>query len=139
MAPEKEGGGTAVTADFSRDTHSLRHPFRPERRGAIRTGSTQRPQKRFGIIPVLINPPDVRAEPERLWAASRSFLDWWLDSERWIAARLGPSYRAACHRHFKRLPKSRPWLPPARAMEWVGRFRDDPFPTPRAKRFGGGA
>lgn len=58
--------------------------------------------------------PDLRAPAdfEKLRAAALPFLDWWLHSELWIGDLLGGSYRTNCFRHFKRLPRSRPWLPP---------------------------
>ncbi len=75
------------------------------------------------------------AEPVRLHALAGPFLDWWLDSERRIDNLLGGSYRDSCYRHFRRLPKSKPWLPPAGAVKWVERFRKDPASLPRARRF----
>lgn len=71
----------------------------------------------------------------RTLEVARPFLGWWIHSERWIGELLEPSYRDACHRHLKRLPKGRPWLHPAAAMPWVEQLRRDPAAAPRAKRF----
>jgi len=77
------------------------------------------------------------SDVHQLAARCRPFLEWWLHSERWIVETHGASYRDACHLHVKRLPKGRPWLPPAAAVKWVAAFLDDPAATPRAKRFDG--
>ena len=63
------------------------------------------------------------------------FLDWWLQSEGWIEELLGISYREACHRHLKRLPKGSPWLPPVAAMNWVRMLRSGGEAVPRARRW----
>jgi hypothetical protein len=63
------------------------------------------------------------------------FLDWWLHSESWIGDLLGASYRIGCHRQFKKLPGSKPWLPPEAATEWLARFRENPSGLDRWKRF----
>lgn len=75
------------------------------------------------------------AGARRLHGMARPFLDWWLWHERLTEELLGPSYRIACHRHFRKLPKSRPWLEPAAAERWLRRFRDDPAGLERARRF----
>ena len=71
----------------------------------------------------------------KLHACAGPFLDWWLHSERWVEDLLGGSYRTNCYRHFKRLPKARPWLPPASARRWVARLREEPRSLARSKRF----
>ncbi len=73
--------------------------------------------------------------PREVRELALPFLDWWLGSERWIERRLGPGYRAACHRQFKHLPRSKPWLPPAAADTWLRRFRENPAGLDRWKRF----
>ncbi|HEY1121020.1 MAG TPA: hypothetical protein VGE67_05450 [Haloferula sp.] len=65
----------------------------------------------------------------------RPFLRWWLQSEAWIDELLGSSYRDACHRHLKRLPKGNPWLHPAAGMEWVEQLARDEGAVARAKRY----
>jgi hypothetical protein len=71
----------------------------------------------------------------RVLELARPFLEWWLQSEAWIGELLGPSYRDACHRHLKRLPKGEPWLPPAVAMGWVEQLVVHGHAVVRAKRF----
>jgi hypothetical protein len=75
--------------------------------------------------------------PIALREHSLPFLQWWLESERWIAARQGNSYRVDCQRRFKRMPRTRPWLAPDQAQRWLGRFHEDPRGLERAKRFKG--
>ena len=70
------------------------------------------------------------------WELALPFLDWWLDSEFWVRENCGSSYRAACFRHFKQLPKARPWLPPAEGLLWLRTFRESPGKVARAKRYG---
>ncbi len=76
---------------------------------------------------------DTRADAS-LHASSIPFLSWWLDHEARVARIAGPSYRDACHRQYKKLPKTRPWLAPAIATAWVTRLRDQPASTPRARK-----
>lgn len=63
------------------------------------------------------------------------FLSWWLSHEAWISAEMGDTYRAKCHRKYKSLPKSKPWLTPDNAIAWIKLLLEDPASTPRAKRF----
>jgi hypothetical protein len=65
---------------------------------------------------------------------SQRFLAWWLGYEAWIATVTGPAYRGACHRAFKKLPKSTPWLPPAEGMRWLKQYAEDPTRAGRARR-----
>lgn len=54
--------------------------------------------------------------------AITTFLSWWIDHEAWISAEMGSVYREICHRKYKSLPKSKPWLPPSDATAWqIGR------------------
>jgi len=77
----------------------------------------------------------LRTGPVReLFALSRPFLDWWIDYETWIASATGPDYREACFRTFRKLPKSKSWLPPQEAREWLRAYRDDPASLKRAKQ-----
>ncbi len=73
--------------------------------------------------------------PAHLRDLSLPFLDWWAHSEHRIGTLAGPSYRLRCHRLFKRLPRSRPWLPPEQADRWLRHFRADPVGLERAKHF----
>lgn len=72
--------------------------------------------------------------PKALYLLSRRFLDWWLDYEEWIAKVTGPEYRSSCHRAFGKLPKSKPWLPPAEALAWIRHYGDNPTDLQRARK-----
>jgi len=63
------------------------------------------------------------------------FLNWWLDHEAWVSAEIGNNYRTNCHRKYKSLPKSKPWLPPEQATAWLTLLMKNPATTPRAKQF----
>ena len=63
------------------------------------------------------------------------FLSWWLEHETWVSAEMGSAYRTDCHRKYKSLPKSKPWLSPANATAWLHLLLENPTATPRAKRF----
>jgi hypothetical protein len=73
-------------------------------------------------------------DPVRLHELAAPFLDWWEHSEAWVKERFGSDYRSSCFAHFKRLPGSRPWLPPAEALRWIGSFRHTPGRTDRVRR-----
>ena len=91
-----------------------------------------------GIVPVPGEWPAARLDATahaRVLEAAAPFLDWWLHSEAWIGELLGLSYRDACHRHLKRLPKGNPWLPPAAAMSWVRLLSHKGHAVPRARRW----
>lgn len=75
-----------------------------------------------------------RAPAATLHHSAAPLLRWWLDHESFIRRFAGPDYRIACRRRFARLPKSRPWLPPASAENWIRHFLADPAATPRARR-----
>jgi len=77
----------------------------------------------------LLAPPDF----DRLRVASLPFIDWWLQSERWVHAEFGPAYRARIFRKFRHLPRSKPWLPPEAAKSWLESFRSDPAKAERAR------
>jgi hypothetical protein len=63
------------------------------------------------------------------------FLSWLLAHEENVRREVGVTYRAACHRKYRSLPKSRPWLAPADGEAWLRMFLQDPAHTPAAKRF----
>ena len=63
------------------------------------------------------------------------FLDWWLEYESAILMCHGKSYRDACYRQYKKLPKSRAWLPPSHAVRWISGLREDPKNLLRSARF----
>lgn len=77
---------------------------------------------------------DARAD-ESLHSLSVPFLNWWLTHEAHVECLAGSAYREACLRQFKKLPKSRPWLPSAAATRWITGLRDEPHSLPRARRF----
>ena len=63
------------------------------------------------------------------------FLDWWLHHEAYVCAEMGSAYRYHCHRNYKSLSKSKPWLSPPDAIAWLSRLLDNPGDTPRPKHF----
>lgn len=70
-----------------------------------------------------------------LHALAVPFMNWWLAHEAHVANIAGPAYRGACHRQFKKLPKTRPWLAPNEATRWITHLRNHPESLPRARRF----
>jgi hypothetical protein len=68
-------------------------------------------------------------------SAFAPFLSWLLDHEETIRREMGEAYRAACHRKYRSLPKSRPWLAPADGEAWLRIFLSNPAAAPAAKRF----
>ncbi|MDF1756182.1 MAG: hypothetical protein P1U89_25570 [Verrucomicrobiales bacterium] len=70
---------------------------------------------------------------DRLIAESRKFLKWWLEYESWISTITAPSYRDNCYRAFRKLPKSRPWLPPHLGQRWLLKYAESPEHVRRAK------
>ena len=55
---------------------------------------------------------------EERWLAFQPFLRWLLGYEQWIHETHGFGWRTGGWRALKRLPKGRPWLPPALALKW---------------------
>ena len=70
-----------------------------------------------------------------LYSVSRPFFTWWIAHEEEVRHLTAGGYRESCHQLFKKLPRSRPWLPPKEATRWVTGLRDDPASLPRARRF----
>jgi hypothetical protein len=68
-------------------------------------------------------------------SAFAPFLSWLLDHEETIRREMGEAYRAACHRKYRSLPKSSPWLAPADGEAWLRMFLRNPAAAPAAKRF----
>jgi hypothetical protein len=56
--------------------------------------------------------------PRERWDALLPFLRWLVAYETWAAATLGQAWRDETYRTLARLPKGRPWLPPALALRW---------------------
>ena len=65
------------------------------------------------------------------WKAFQPFLHWLISYEKWILQTHGPEWRAGCWRALKRLPKGKPWLPPALALEWWELAASSLPPRPR--------
>lgn len=55
---------------------------------------------------------------EERWQALQPFLRWLISYETWVSQTLGDPWRTGCWRAIKKLPKGKPWLPPALALEW---------------------
>ena len=72
---------------------------------------------------------------QELYLLAHPFLDWWLDHEAAVLRLAGEGYREACHRQYKRLPRSRAWLRPEQATRWVTGLRDHPEDLRRVRRF----
>jgi hypothetical protein len=72
---------------------------------------------------------------DAMHTAAVPFLGWWLDYEAAVAERLGTAYRDDCFRKFKKLPKTRAWLPPATATRWISQLAENPASLARAKHF----
>lgn len=67
--------------------------------------------------------------------AITTFLSWLLEHEENVRREMGEAYRAACHRKYRSLPKSRQWLAPADGEAWLRMFLTNPAGTSAAKRF----
>jgi hypothetical protein len=52
------------------------------------------------------------------WQAFQPFLRWLVTYENHASNELGTDWRPGCWRAIKRLPKGKPWLPPALALKW---------------------
>ena len=63
------------------------------------------------------------------------FLSWWMAYEQKVEQQMGPAYRERGYRQHRKLPKSRAWLPPSVATEWIAGLRDHPQSLPRAALF----
>lgn len=72
--------------------------------------------------------------PHQLFEASCRFLEWWLTYESWLQSVTEIGYRDHCHQLFRKLPKSRLWLPPDQALLWLREYaRKGPHALPRAR------
>jgi len=79
---------------------------------------------------------DIHAgSPESLFQATVPLLRWWLEYEAWILSRLGDAYREACFKEWRKVNKSKSWLPPQEAMRWVEAFLEQAGEHLRAKHF----
>lgn len=69
--------------------------------------------------------------------AAQSFATWLHEYETWIQGRQGTAYRTACRQMLARLPKGKPWLPPAQAMSWMQNFSEHGALADRKKKSAG--
>lgn len=60
----------------------------------------------------------VAGSPRERWDAFIPFLRWLAAYEAWVPATLGHAWRGETYRALARLPKGKPWLPPALALRW---------------------
>ena len=81
--------------------------------------------------PSLINKSSI----EIIDAATRSFLEWWLEYESWISKVTPTEYRINCYHAYKRFTKSKSWLPPQDGLAWLQRYMHDPSTLSRAKHW----
>lgn len=68
-----------------------------------------------------------------LIASSLPFVRWLISYETWIKATMPPDYRTSCWTKYGRLPGTRPWLAPEKALLWLSQFSECPASAPRAK------
>lgn len=54
--------------------------------------------------------------------AGRTFASWLVHYEEWILSFCCEKHRQECFRMFSRLPTSRPWLPPEKALPWLSQL-----------------
>jgi hypothetical protein len=55
---------------------------------------------------------------EERWQAALPMIRWIGDYEARVRSRTGTAWRDGCWRAIRRLPKGKPWLPPAAALDW---------------------
>lgn len=58
-------------------------------------------------------------EPTEMLALLTPLLEWWDSYEQWIEERFGEQYREKCYAEWNKVNKSRAWLPPQLAREWI--------------------
>ena len=63
---------------------------------------------------------------EELAAVCNPFLRWWTEYEKWAARELGATWRTECWRDYLKLRRSRPWLTPVQAVDWLLAFLENP-------------
>ncbi len=73
--------------------------------------------------------------PPALFPLARHFLAWWLEHETFVREIAGQRFRIACHRQYRKLPRTKTWLAPDAASEWIQGFIEAPETLPRARRF----
>ncbi|MCT4641240.1 MAG: hypothetical protein N4A33_03015 [Bacteriovoracaceae bacterium] len=72
---------------------------------------------------------------DQLEISCRKFAQWLFEYEIWISKNTPPSYREDCFKSYKRIPKSKLWLPPSIALEWLKIFKDSPRTLERSKEW----
>lgn len=65
------------------------------------------------------------------WQASLPLIRWILGYERWIHGTQPAEWRDGCWRAIRRLPKGKPWLPPAAALNWWELAAESRAPRPK--------
>ncbi len=65
----------------------------------------------------------------------RRFAEWLIQYESWVAKNTPSSYREHCFKSYKKIPKSKSWLPPDMAIEWFKKFVEDPRSLERSKEW----
>ena len=78
---------------------------------------------------------DTRTTKAELYQAFLPFLDWLIAYEQAALARFGTDYREANFQKFKKVPKAKAWLHPAKSLRWFQCFRDNPLLLERPKKF----
>lgn len=72
---------------------------------------------------------------EKIEEAGRRFLVWWLEYENWICENTESNYREKCYNSFKRLPKSKAWLPPEIGIQWLREYLYSPRNLNRSREW----
>jgi len=73
--------------------------------------------------------------PESIFAAVTPLLQWWFEYEQWINDRFGETYREQCFREWRKINKSKSWLPPQEATRWLEQFLKNGSAHVRPKHF----
>lgn len=71
--------------------------------------------------------------PDELLHRVVPFVSWWIAYEEWIADATPPAYREACWKGARHLGKSKSWLRPPDALDWLRQFVRDPSASKRAR------
>ena len=70
---------------------------------------------------------------DEILLASKTFLRWWADYEKWVANELGATWRKDCWRDYVTLRHIRPWLSPVQAVDWLLHFLESPRTADRTR------
>ena len=73
------------------------------------------------------------ANAEEMLVLCGPLLSWLLDYEAQVESATRPGYRDRCFALYRQHVQSKPWLPPANAVAWLGDFLASPETTRRAK------